>query len=121
MLKSIWLLSAIVLTFALINSSFAQTDIYDSGGPLTPEQASYDIKFYDLDLVVSPSDSSIKGSVGIKADFVHPVDYFVVDLDTLLTITKIEEMDPSSAKIKRDYRRKIGKIWIALNRTRQAG
>jgi aminopeptidase N len=121
MRKSIGIISVIISVLVFINSSLAQIDIYDTGGPLMPEQAAYDVRFYDLDLAVSPSDSSIKGSVQINADFVHPVDYFVLDLDTLLTISKIEEITASNSRINRDFNREIGKVWIDLKRTRQSG
>ena len=113
--------STIVFIATLIKLSAAQTDIYDSGGPLMAEQAAYDVTYYDLNLQVFPADSSINGHVVIVAKIVQPIDYFVVDLDTLLTISRIEEMDASGSIIHRDFKREIGKVWIALNRTRQAG
>jgi aminopeptidase N len=98
---------------------FAQTAIYDTGGPLMPEQASYDVTFYDLHVNVSPKDSLISGFVEINAQIVQPIDYFVVDLDTLLQIDRIVEINKKT-ETEREYERKIGKIWIALRRTRQA-
>lgn len=101
-------------------AGLAQTDILDSGGPLMPEQAAYNVRFYDLSLSVDPSDSSIDGSVQINADIVRPISQFVVDLDTLLTIHKIVELN-SGNKTPRAFRREIGKVWIDLGHTRQAG
>ena len=60
------------------------TDILDSGGPLMPEQAAYDVKEYELSLEVNPKDSSIQGFVQTKAQIVHPVYWFVLDIDTVL-------------------------------------
>lgn len=97
----------------------AQTDIYDSGGALKPEQAAYNVRYYDLDLFVNPADSSIDGSVQINADIVHPIDHFVVDLDTLLTIYDVVELDSDEIETPRSFQRDIGKIWIHLGRTRQ--
>ncbi|MGB6649037.1 MAG: M1 family peptidase, partial [Bacteroidota bacterium] len=97
-----------------------RTEIYDSGGPLMPEQAAYDVRFYDLTLSVHPSDSSINGSVIIRADVVQPIDMFVVDLDTLLTISGVAEIGGKRER-ERSFRRDVGKIWITLQRTRQAG
>ena len=39
----------------------AQTDITDSGGPLMPEQAAYDVTYYELTLEVKPDNKSIQG------------------------------------------------------------
>ena len=63
----------ILYVFILAGLGSAQVDIYDSGGPLMPEQAAYDVRFYDLNLNVSPSDSSIAGSVGIRADIIYNI------------------------------------------------
>ena len=41
----------------------AQPDPYVSGGPLSQEQASYDVSFYDLNLRIDPADSTIAGAV----------------------------------------------------------
>lgn len=109
-----------LMLIMIVKLSFAQVDIYDSGGPLMPEQAAYDVTFYDLNLQVMPQDSSIDGYVAIVARIVQPIDYFVVDLDTLLSISKISEVKDGK-EIKRSFERKIGKIWIAMQNTRQPG
>ena len=49
-----------------------------------PEQAAYDVKEYELSLEVNPKDSSIQGFVQTKAQIVHPVYWFVLDIDTVL-------------------------------------
>ncbi len=98
----------------------ARTEIYDSGGPLMVEQAAYDVRFYDLALAVHPSDSSIDGSVTVRADILQPIEMFVLDLDTLLTIQRVVEIDGERER-ERSFRRDIGKIWIPLQKVRQAG
>lgn len=45
----------------------APVDPYDSGGPLDPDEAVYDVYFYDLAVTVNPADSTISGRVGIHA------------------------------------------------------
>lgn len=107
-----------ILCFAIL--CFAQTDIYDSGGPLMPEQAAYDVTYYDLHLSVFPKDSSIQGYVTINAHIVQPIDYFVVDLDTLLKINKVTETLSGKEK-SREFARETGKVWIGLRTTRQPG
>jgi len=85
-----------------------------------PEQAAYNVTYYDLSLTVSPSDSSIHGTVLVEADVVNPLDAFALDLDTLLTVTSVMEKCENSP-IKHQFVHINGKIWIELLRTRQPG
>lgn len=110
-----------LMVLMMSTTVLAQTDIYDSGGPLMPEQAAYDVRFYDLSLTVNPLDSSIDGSVQIDADIVNPISQFVLDLDTLLTIHKIVELNSDGNKIPRAFHREIGKVWVDLTRMLQPG
>ncbi len=48
------IVALLTLAVAAASPAHAQTDIYDSGGPLMPEQAAYDVEFYDLALRVDP-------------------------------------------------------------------
>lgn len=98
----------------------AQVDILDSGGPILPEQAAYDVHFYDLDLTVDPAAKSINGALSVHATAVQPLTYFVLDLDTLLQISQVEEKVGTGWE-KRVMERRIGKIWINLQHTRQPG
>lgn len=85
-----------------------------------PQQAAYDVTFYSLDLTVNPDEKHIEGSVDIEADVVHPLAYFVLDLDTMLQISKVEEM-LDGQWLTRTATRDVGKVWIPLDHTRQAG
>ena len=101
---------------------FAQVDILDSGGPLMPEQAAYDVTFYDLRLTVDPEAQAIDGTLTLEAEVVHPMHYLVLDLDTLLNIDKVVELDGSGREAAlRPYRREAGRVWINLGMTRQRG
>lgn len=115
-----------LLTFLLIVSCqfslFSQlTDILDSGGPLMPEQAAYDVKEYDLTLEVFPQDSSIRGSLSTKALIVHPTYWFVLDIDTVFSIESIVELQEGDMMIPRNFHQEIGKLWIDLGNTRCPG
>jgi aminopeptidase N len=107
--------------FVFYSLVLAQTDIYDSGGPLLPEQAAYDVTHYNLDLFINPADSTIKGSVTITAKIVQPLDHFVVDLDTLLIVDNVYELDDADKSYNKSYYRQSGKVRIVLNTTRQPG
>ena len=61
----------------------------DSGGPLTPEWAAYDVKFYNINLNINPDKETINGWVGVTAEAVINVKDFVLDLDDRYRITKI--------------------------------
>jgi aminopeptidase N len=94
----------------------------DSGGPLMPEQAAYDVKSYDLDLRVDPVGQSIKGVHTTQALIVHPTSWFVLDLDTPLQVDSAALVDPATKKQEPlKFERREGKVWIALPSTRQPG
>lgn len=99
----------------------AQVAIYSSGGPLMPEQAAYDVTFYDLAVQIFPNTERIDGRVTVRANVVQPMNYLVLDLDTLLQVTSAIEITPQGKPIPRMVTREVGKIWIALGNTRQHG
>ncbi|MBX7152461.1 M1 family metallopeptidase [bacterium] len=92
----------------------------DSGGKLMAEQACYDVRFYDLSLKVEPAEQSIAGVLTARAVIVQPTEWFVMDLDTLLSIQKITEINRNGETI-RSFERRGWKVWIALGTTRQPG
>ncbi len=94
----------------------AQPNQYDSGGPLMPEQAAYDVLFYHMDLEILPDTKSIEGSIDIRAKVVQPMNRLVLDLDAALQISQITEEGQSLS-----FQHQDGKIWIHLDRTRQSG
>jgi len=112
-MKSVF--GALLLTFGFLLAK-AQVPIYDSGGPLMPEQAAYDVTFYDLDLQIFPEERFIAGKVLVQATVVHPMNVLVLDLDTPFTIIRAMEGDLNC-----DVARKEGKVHIDLGHTRQPG
>ncbi|HRK75399.1 MAG TPA: hypothetical protein PLL64_14040, partial [Rhodothermales bacterium] len=59
----------------------AQPDPYVSGGELLPEQAAYDVGYYDLALRIDPKQEAIKGTLTLKARTLSPLRHLVLDLD----------------------------------------
>lgn len=115
------LLSTLVLVAGSgLQACRAQTDPYDSGGPLLPEQASYDVLFYDLALRVEPADSSIAGTLTATARVTSPVEWFVLDLDPRLAVESVV-LAEGDAPQERPFERRGGKLWIDLPTTRQPG
>jgi aminopeptidase N len=107
----------VFLALALASAVDAQTPIHDSGGHLMPEQAAYDVRYYDLALRVSPADSSIAGSLTVVAEIVNPTEWLVLDLDTTFTVSAARGTDRSPLR----FERRVGKIWTQLGREFQAG
>jgi aminopeptidase N len=105
----------------ILAAAHAQVDILDSGGPLMPEQAAYDVRYYELSLQVFPDERRIEGSLEIRATVVHPMDFLVLDLDTMLTVRAIQEWSDEGVAAARDFHRDKGKLWIYLGPTRQSG
>ncbi len=99
----------------------AQIPILDSGGPLSPEQAAYDVTFYDLSVSIKPETREIDGQVIVRAKVVHPMNQLVLDLDTLLSVQEIWDLSNPKKPIAAPFVRKVGQIWIDLGFTRQAG
>ncbi|MEM9823280.1 MAG: M1 family metallopeptidase [Bacteroidota bacterium] len=99
----------------------AQTPTYDSGGILMPEQAAFDVHFYELSLAIKPEEKSIEGVLLMEAEIIHPTAQIVLNLDSLLDIRQIEEVQSSDQKMALTYHRQSGLIYIQLNQTRQAG
>lgn len=93
----------------------------DSGGPLMPEQAAYDIKSYDLDLRINPAEQSIKGVLTAQALIVHPTAWFVLDLDPPLTVDSVALVNPAGNSQALSFERRAGKLWIAFPLTKQPG
>lgn len=101
-----------IILFTTILS--AQVQIYDSGGPLMPEQAAYNVSFYDLALAINPETRSIQGTLTVEAEVVHPMYWLVLDLDTLLQVDGVTMQNKVCS-----FERKSGKIWIELGTTFQ--
>jgi aminopeptidase N len=111
---------AALLAVAFVASpARAQFDPYDTGGPLLPEQASYDVSYYDLNVRVNPADSTLRGHVRIVAGVHSPIDWFVIDLDPVLDIESVSGAEPAAAELA--FERRGGRVWIQLPSTRQPG
>jgi len=115
----------IVSLFIIIicsNQLHSQFGSQDSGGPLIPEWAAYDVKFYNINLNINPEKQTINGWVGVSAEAVTNMKEFVLDLDDRYRITKIVWDSPDAYKEltfkhengKIKIQRKL-KIWVSIN------
>lgn len=119
------MLCAVLLTCGL-SSVQAQRELgvrpAGSGGPLMPEQAAYDVKSYDLDLRIDPEAQTIKGALTAHALIVHPLDWFVMDLDPPLVVDSINLVNAAGKSLEPlRFQRREGKLWIQLPLTKQPG
>ena len=103
------------LAIALIGSIqlFPQFGSQDSGGPLTPEWAAYDVKFYNINLNINPDKQTINGWVGVTVEAVTNMKEFVLDLDDRYRVTKIV-WDSSTEYKELSFKHENGKIKIQL-------
>lgn len=60
-----------------------------SGRPLSPEQAAYDVSYYDLDLAIDPDTKIISGSLLCQATIVDPIQVFILDLEDVFSISSV--------------------------------
>ncbi len=73
-----------LIFFIPLSKTFA-----DSGGPLSPEQAAYDVNYYNLDLAIDPVAKTISGSLLCRVEIVNQIDKIVLDLDDTYTVDSI--------------------------------
>jgi len=99
----------------------AQVDPYDSGGPLLPEQASYDVTFYDLSVRVDPAVRSIEGTLRATARITSPLAWFVLDLDPILDVASVAEVQEAGSTQPLVFERRGGKFWAAFPYMKQPG
>ncbi|HEX2970547.1 MAG TPA: M1 family metallopeptidase [Bacteroidales bacterium] len=78
--------------FLYINTS-GQTPVFTKQdtlrGSITPERAWWDLKYYDLNIVVNPSDSTIKGSNTIFYTVLKPYAKMQIDLQPPMNISRV--------------------------------
>ena len=86
---------------------------WSSGGRLIPEQAAYDVSFYDLALRISPSDSTIGGALTAYVTVTRLLTQFVLDLDTVFVVSSATDLS-GGGKHPLVVERRGGRIWMRL-------
>ncbi|MEJ2194059.1 MAG: M1 family metallopeptidase [Ignavibacteriaceae bacterium] len=84
-------LLVLISIFILFQSNliFSQLGSQDTGGPLSPEQAAYDVKYYNINLKIYPELQTIDGRVGVTVNVIDNIKELILDLDDRYRITKI--------------------------------
>ena len=111
-------LLALVLAAVSAQAQPRASDPSSSGGVLIPEQAAFDVHFYDLDLEVLPEERALDGRLTMHATIVVPTSTVVLDLDTTFAVARIADAETGEAL---PFRRLGGRLWIDLGQTRQPG
>lgn len=96
----------------------------ESGGVLSPEQAAYDVLYYDLAVRVDPEERAISGTLTLVARILRETPWIVLDLDEPLTVESVSELTiggPPAEPPKLRFERRGGEIWIATRRPARAG
>ncbi len=98
----------------------SQDEEQDSGGVLLPEQAAYDVTFYDLALDVDPEAERIAGTLTAHAAVEQPLRQFVLDLDDRLEVEHAA-VGQNGRFVPAAFERRPDQVWIELPRTYAAG
>lgn len=73
----------------LVLSTITSHTFASSGGPLSPEQAAYNVNYYDLDILINPETLTIEGSLLCRVFIVNSIDTLVFDLDDPFLIDSV--------------------------------
>jgi aminopeptidase N len=98
-------------------------EVLDSGGPLMPEQAAYDVRQYDLNLRIDPKKHFIEGTVTVEVQTLKPLAWLVLDLDNRLEVTATRQWIPAppGSNPPLPFEQRGGKLWIDLGRELPSG
>ncbi len=109
-----------LVLFVFAAAIFSQTTKQDSGGILSPFQSCYDVKFYDISLIINTVEKSINGNVLMRAEAINDITKILVDLDQIYKIESVELMEEkNSTPLK--FTHSDGKIWIDFPHTFKHG
>lgn len=113
-----------LLLFLLTGAVSAQRELgvrpTNTGGPLSAEQAAYDVKHYDVTARIDPAQRSISGVVTITAKIVNPIETFLLDLDTPYTVSAVEDVTGGTTHRLR-WDRPAGQIRVWFPMLKQPG
>lgn len=111
-----------LLSIALFRAPFSQAQIpvftrQDTlRGSITPERKWWDLVYYHLDIIVTPADSSIKGSNTVFYMVLDTSDILQIDLQNPMYITKVVQEEKNL-----EFRREENVYWIELAGRQEKG
>lgn len=120
LLRSVRILGLLLCATALSGCSKAPAQ--DSGGALPPEQAAYDVSYYDLAVSVYPWQERIKGQLNVHAVVEKSLEVLVLDLDRRLSVRQAWKKGRGAAESLPVERREGGnQLRIKLEEQRDSG
>lgn len=109
-----------LISFILRITLSAQLGELDSGGKLSPYQACYDVKFYDINLTIDTNEKAIGGYVTMRFEAVNDFNKILVDLDTTFQIESVQLINKNK-EIDLTFKHESGKVWIDFPATIKKG
>ncbi|MFH0988730.1 MAG: M1 family aminopeptidase [bacterium] len=88
--------------------------VADSGGPIVPEQAAYDVTFYRLNITIDTTSRSIRGSVLVRATTLQAISIFLLDLHPNFTVDSVIWRKLSAQDERLPFTRPTNRISIAF-------
>ena len=85
-------------------------------GSVTPERAWWDLKYYHLDIIVNPSDSTIKGSNTVMYKVLNPGEIMQIDLQEPMQLLSAVQNGKNL-----DFKREGNVYWISIRESQEAG
>jgi len=86
----------------------------DSGGALSPQQAAYDVTYYDLDVRVQPARKRLTGELTVRAEVTDSLDVLVLNLDRRLEITGAWPTEAPDQSLSIERKAEGNERWIDL-------
>lgn len=110
-----------LLLLAALLAGCTAAPAQDSGGPLLPEQAAYDVTHYDLAVAVDPAQRRISGEVTVHAVVEDRLEHLVLNLDRRLAVTKAWPAGTPANARPVERRNNDNQVWIELDPPRVRG
>ena len=82
--------SSLFFTGLFFSNLFLNAQGYTSGGILHPNQASYDVTYYDLDFHIDPEKRFLKGTTKTYLNILEKVDSLKFDLVNAFTVRDVK-------------------------------
>lgn len=92
----------------------------ETGGPLLPEQAAFDVQTYDVSITANPATKSITGTTVMTAKIVNPTDTIILHLDDVYAIDRVFGQG-ADRQVGLKYTRDGGKIKITFPTLKKKG
>ena len=85
------------LVFLIGLGWYVKRQMLESRGRLPASMAAYDVRHYDLDLRVEPSQQRIDGTNTVSVEILEPIDFFEINLDSRLEVVSVKSAGVSCA------------------------